>query len=295
MTSQAVEDLRQAIRDAADFLGQYGDTPLAERVLELDAGLARGDWRAVSDALAESTGSMGSLNDRYLSPANQDPVTESEAPAVNARLRALVARIRDCARAVPAAMPITPFSNAALAVPAEAHLGEYVAALERGWSPDNHRPAEIASDHLAAITHNSKDFLARMDDREAKGPPITLLDGTQVRRLPGITRWIWDDGFCGSIGFRWQPGTSELPPHVPGHIGFSVVPWRRRKGHATRALGLMLQEARAAGLDHVELVAAFENVASQAVIAANAGLITGSFTKDAAHGGGTAFRFRIRL
>ena len=30
--------------------------------------------------------------------------------------------------------------------------------------------------------------------------------------------------YAASIGIRWQPGTAELPPHVPGHIGCSVVP-----------------------------------------------------------------------
>ena len=45
---------------------------------------------------------------------------------------------------------------------------------------------------------------------------------------------MWDGEFCGSIGFRWQPGTTDLPRHVLGHIGYSVVPWKRRLGYATR-------------------------------------------------------------
>jgi RimJ/RimL family protein N-acetyltransferase len=55
-------------------------------------------------------------------------------------------------------------------------------------------------------------------------------------------------GNCGSIGFRWQPGTAELPPHVLGHIGFSVLPWKRGRKYATKALGLMLKETQAEGL-----------------------------------------------
>ena len=74
-----------------------------------------------------------------------------------------------------------------------------------------------------------------------------------ARRLPGFSRWMWDGEFCGSIGFRWQPGTEVLPPHCLGHIGYAVVPWKKRRGHATRALAAMLPLARAEGLRYVEL------------------------------------------
>ena len=59
-------------------------------------------------------------------------------------------------------------------------------------------------------------------------------------------RWLWDGVFCGNILLGWASGTEALPPHGLGHIGYAVVPWKRRRGYATRALGEMLQEARAA-------------------------------------------------
>jgi predicted acetyltransferase len=90
-------------------------------------------------------------------------------------------------------------------------------------------------------------------DREAAGPPVTLPDGTAAARLPGFRRWIWDGDFAGVIGLRWQPGTEALPQYVLGHIGFSVVPWKRRRGYATRALALLLDDARREGLQYVEL------------------------------------------
>jgi len=53
-----------------------------------------------------------------------------------------------------------------------------------------------------------------------------------------------DGVFSGAIGFRWQGGTAELPPSVLGHIGFSIVPWKRGNGYAKQALNLMLGEGR---------------------------------------------------
>ena len=130
---------------------------------------------------------------------------------------------------------------------------------------------------------------------EAKGSPITLPDGTTVPRLPGFRRWIWDGEAVGSIGLRWQRGTSALPPHVLGHIGYAVVPWKEGRGYATEALRLMLGEARAVGLDHVEITTDLDNLASQKVILANGGILIGRFAKVAAYGGAESLKYRIDL
>jgi predicted acetyltransferase len=178
--------------------------------------------------------------------------------------------------------------------PAAEYLSSYVHALELGWSPDNLRP-DAAPEELERIARDPDLFLARQVDREAKGPPVGLPDGSTMPRLPGYRRWIWDGEFCGVIGFRWQPGTTELPPHVLGHIGFSVVPWKRRKGYATRALQLLLPDAKREGLAYVERTTDVTNVASQRVIQANGGQLVERFFKPEAYGGAESLRFRIYL
>lgn len=179
--------------------------------------------------------------------------------------------------------------------PSAAELPQYVAALERGWSPDNVRLEAAAKEELAKIAADPDAFLAGLDDPDARGDPIRLPDGSEVKRLPGFRRWMWDGEFCGSIGFRWQKGTSSLPPHVLGHIGYTVVPWKRNRGYATQALRLLLPEAKALGLDHVELTTDTGNVISQKVILACGGRLTERFTKAAAYGGLEGLRYRIDL
>jgi predicted acetyltransferase len=184
-----------------------------------------------------------------------------------------------------------------LVIPGESYLPEYVAALRRGWSADNIRGAEAAKEELVKIEHDPRGFIqTKADDREAKGGPVKMPDGSNVQRLPGFVRWIWDGEFCGSIGFRWQPGAPSLPPHVLGHIGFAIVPWKREKGYATKALSLMLEEARAEGLPYVELTSDPENRASQKVIMANGGILIERFQKPQQYGlGQEGLRYRIML
>jgi predicted acetyltransferase len=178
--------------------------------------------------------------------------------------------------------------------PTRQYLAAYTHALEQGWSPDNLRP-EAAQEHLARIRHDAERFLAQQVNREATGLRVILPDGSSAPRLPGYTLWMWDGEFCGSINFRWQPGTSELPPYCLGHIGYSVVPWKRGLGYATRAVRLLLPMARAEGLEYVELTTDADNIASRRVIEANGGTFLERFTKPAAYGGAESLRFRIRL
>jgi predicted acetyltransferase len=182
--------------------------------------------------------------------------------------------------------------------PSIEHLNSYTAALSRGWSPDNIRGAAAAQEQLARIAVDAPGFIDACDDPQAQGDPITLPDGSVVKRLPGFTRWMWDDNdpqdpFCGSINLRWVRGTNDLPPHVLGHIGYAVVPWKQRRGHATQALKQLLPLAWGVGLTQVELTTDEDNTPSQRVIAAQGGLVVEKFTKSQAHGSLPSLRFRI--
>ena len=179
--------------------------------------------------------------------------------------------------------------------PAEEHLASYIAALERGWSADNVRGAVAAQEELERLRTDATTFLRLMDDREAKGPLVKLPDGSMVTRLPGFHRWLWDGEFAGSISLRWRVGTTDLPPHCLGHVGYGVVPWKRRRGYATAALRLLLPEAKAVGLPFIEVTTDPDNVASQRVIEAAGGVLYERFTKPPQFGSVPGLRYRIVL
>ena len=155
-------------------------------------------------------------------------------------------------------------------------LDGYVAALRAGWSPNTTR--DVSAEERAALQADAAAHL-RVLRGEAPGK-LRLPDGREVDRLPGLVRWIWDGTFCGAINLRYQPGVEELPPHVSGHVGYAVVPWRQRQGHATRALALLLPLARERGLRRLLVTCDEDNLASGRVIEANGGLPDGTETNS---------------
>ena len=207
-----------------------------------------------------------------------------------------VPRLRRTAVSFPLGVALSVMTHPMQLVPPSLdRLPSYVAALKRGWSPDNIKGAAASIEEITQIEKDPRSFVESLTDREAKGPPIVLPDGSSAARLPGFRLWLWDTEFCGSIGLRWQPDTSELPPHVLGHIGYAVVPWKEGRGYAKLALKLMLEHARAQGLEYVEITTDPNNVASRRVIEANGGLLIERFQRPAQYGGTDAVRYRITL
>ncbi len=182
-----------------------------------------------------------------------------------------------------------------LVKPSLARLPRYIAALDRGWSSDNVRGRDAAREQLCDIERDTRAFVARLNERDPGDARVRLPDGSTAARIPGFQLWLWDGEFCGSIGLRWQPGTAALPAHVLGHIGYAVVPWKRKRGYATAALRLMLRRARDVGLPYVEITTDPDNVASQKVVLANGGVLCGRFRKPAAYGAKDGLRYRIAL
>jgi predicted acetyltransferase len=84
--------------------------------------------------------------------------------------------------------------------------------------------------------------------------------------------WIVErDTVLGAIALRHD--LNDFLLRAGGHIGYGIRPSARRRGLATWALGEVLAEARAIGLDRVLLTCADDNVASARVIEHHGGVL----------------------
>ncbi len=89
--------------------------------------------------------------------------------------------------------------------------------------------------------------------------------------VPCTYRWIVDaDTFLGSIAVRHE--LNEYLLQEGGHIGYSVRPSERRRGHANNALREILPVAWTLGIDQVLLTCDESNAGSRATIERNDGV-----------------------
>ena len=181
--------------------------------------------------------------------------------------------------------------------PTPTHISSYINALRQGWhdlpkgSTDQHIENKITQ-----IRTDTRQFLSLFDDPGARALPYLLPDQTVAYAVPSLRRWIWDETtneYCGTISLRWQNGTTELPHHLMGHVGYTVVPWLRNKGYASFALSEILKLANQQGLPFTHIVTDIDNLASIRVIEKNGGTLVETFTKPPMHGAGPALRYQI--
>ncbi|MFS8045402.1 GNAT family N-acetyltransferase [Rhizobium sp. BR 314] len=166
----------------------------------------------------------------------------------------------------------THIHDLALVEPSLLNLQGFEQALMRGWSPDPRRQHDrsFIEAELVTLRRDRSAFLARTTSGE-------VVATTVLNREPQyfVTRpfWIWDRSFCGYITLRYLAGTTQLPLHVPGHVGYSVVPWKQGRGYATQALRLLLPIAMEVGFTNISIVCNEDNLASKRVIEKAGGVL----------------------
>ncbi|MCM5557434.1 GNAT family N-acetyltransferase [Pleomorphomonas sp. JP5] len=141
-------------------------------------------------------------------------------------------------------------------------LGGYEDALTRGWAPDPRRTGDAAyiAAELDALRADRAGYLDRLLTFPA--PAESALPTTEVNHA----LWISDGEFAGKADLRFVPATGAVPYGVPGHVGYSIVPWKQGRGYATAALRALMAFAKTKGLTELQILCNVENLASRAVV-----------------------------
>lgn len=127
-------------------------------------------------------------------------------------------------------------------------------------------------------------------DRELVPWPLTQL----VEDFPAYVTFLKDSSLGVGLKDGWVPSSTyflvngscrilgvanlrhRLTEHLlreGGHIGYSVRPSERRKGHATAMCAMVLEKAREMGIERVLITCDKDNLASARVIQKNVGVL----------------------
>jgi predicted acetyltransferase len=153
-----------------------------------------------------------------------------------------------------------------LIVPTTALHQQWLASY-REWAPGLHIDGSglTATDDVESPEGFAR-WVARL--RRAEDHDVPPDDGW----VHATHRWIVDgDRLLGAIVLRHA--LNEWLLEIGGHIGYSVRPSERRRGHASFALARTLDAARGLGLDRVLITCLDENVASARTIERAGGLL----------------------
>lgn len=139
-----------------------------------------------------------------------------------------------------------------------------------GGTPEMHGSGYWNLEGAPEATEAGCARFVEMTRETAPGDP----EGTQV---PSSYFWITagaGDAGDDVIGFlHLRHRLNDFLLAQGGHIGYSIRPSYRRRGHASAALGLGLREAAALGIDTALVTCDNDNAASRRTIEVNGGVL----------------------
>jgi predicted acetyltransferase len=156
-------------------------------------------------------------------------------------------------------------NNPALIQPDIRYRDSYVEAMREGLHLE---PAKEKDIRLA-----EKDFNKYLEKRHDLSRPVTLPDGTKVRRVKQMDLWLVDgEKFLGMASLR--PELNNALMKRGGNIGYAVRASMRRKGYGDVILKLTLEHIRKINLplEKVLITCHDENTGSIRIIEKNGGV-----------------------
>ena len=140
-------------------------------------------------------------------------------------------------------------------------------AAREDWGPDAHQDgAGLSPADDVDTPRGFSAWVERLHRQSDRSRPV------DEGRVHATYWWIVEQGaVVGAIDLRHE--LNDFLLHAGGHIGYSVRPSSRQQGLATWALGAVLSQARALGMDRVLLTCDEDNVASALTIERNGGVL----------------------
>lgn len=138
------------------------------------------------------------------------------------------------------------------------------------WVTYNNKHKETNNSPYAIFKNDYHDIDYYLDNLEIKEATDSL--------VPNSTYFLYDetrDKLIGAINIRHYLNDNLLKEG--GHIGDGIRPSERRKGYATKMIGLALKECKKLGIDRVLMTCDKDNIASAKSIMKNGGVLENEF------------------
>jgi len=153
-------------------------------------------------------------------------------------------------------------------VPLHEKYKKHLSEMMEEWSVSGERIVPFA---IARYDyHDFEQYRNSIENKENNGPLV-----------PDTTLFCLDedrDIFVGAVNIRHY--LNDLLLLNGGHIGDGVRPSERRKGIASKMIGLALKECKKIGLDKVLMVCDKENIGSAKSIQNNGGILENEIVVD---------------
>lgn len=150
------------------------------------------------------------------------------------------------------------------------YKNQYIEMLDF-WTATGEKP------HPWVLQEDYSDFNAMVRNFEHFSQGINI----PAQFVPNTTYWAFDiaeNKMIGAVNIRHY--LNDLLVQAWGHIGYGVRPDERKKGNATRILGLALDKCKALDMDKVLLGCYKDNIASSKTIMKNGGVLNNEIVED---------------
>lgn len=154
---------------------------------------------------------------------------------------------------------------------------EHLSDMLEEWIKDIKENNTIKSPRVI-FKNDYKDFKHYLENLEIKEE---IKEENGEGRVPNTTLFCLDldrDIFVGAVNIRHYLNEGLL--RSGGHIGDGVRPSERRKGYATKMIGLALEECKKLEINRVLMVCDKDNIASRKSIINNGGVLENEIIED---------------
>ena len=182
-----------------------------------------------------------------------------------------------------------------LVKPDKKYKDSFIEAIETGFNAlrvGSQAPMDV--EEIADIKNDFDAYFAKKVLKPYDPTPKLRPDGQYYPNVPETPYWLIDDGkFIGLFLLRTE--LNGFLMYIGGNVGYGIAPHYRRRGYATKGLGMLIAKARETGMNKLLIAARDDNIGSWKAIEKNGGVLENIITLPWEDNGQKYKRYWVQL